>query len=144
MKETEMIMYMDYDRVMVKVGEDVREVCREAATEEELHFMETGESGDIKDDNSGYSCQLGSWIIVRNENRKNKIMQLNIVDNKTKEWKMERSDWKFESGTGKIHGVCPICGGKMEVKGDGGIDVSGRIMGSWVGCAACHTAIKRS
>jgi hypothetical protein len=78
MKKTEMIMYMDYDRVMVKVGEDVREVCREAATEEELHFMETGESGDIEDDNAGYSCQLGSWIIVRNENRKNKIMQLII------------------------------------------------------------------
>ena len=78
MEKTEMIMYMDYDRVMVKVGEDVREACREAATEEELHFMETGVSGDIKDDNSGYSSQLGSWIIVRNENRKNKIMQLII------------------------------------------------------------------
>ena len=61
--------------------------------------------------------------------------------------KMEnnRTDWKFEVkfGKRKIGGLCPVCGKNINARADGGIDKSGRLMGSWSGCMSCGTSFPR-
>ena len=72
--ECEFVMYMDYDVLKIKACGISYSVRTEIATKEELHFLETGEKGNIEEDNSGYDPGLGSWIIIRDEERKEKIM----------------------------------------------------------------------
>jgi len=53
--------------------------------------------------------------------------------------------WKFEVkfGKRKMGGICPVCWRKINHRGDGGIDKSGRVMGAWTGCGTCGTAFPR-
>jgi len=52
---------------------------------------------------------------------------------------------KFEVKFGdfRVSQMCPVCGGKIDGKGNGGFDVSRRVMGCWVSCSKCKSAFPR-
>ena len=56
---------------------------------------------------------------------------------------MEKHKFEVKFGNFRVNQVCPVCGGVIDGKGNGGNDVSERVMGCWVSCSQCGSAFPR-